>query len=168
MILVDLKDGQGLGNQLWLLAVGIYISNKKSRKLVIRNIQKFKADDLLTEKFFLYIELFSNYHLDIVWNVFNPLAFKYGFDENNIYFQEDKKFLDLFDMFEYIEIDGELRYVAGSFNQDLSSWDVSSVTECQAFCIFHNYCNNSTNDFTQYQWVLPKPNFSNCGDIGCN
>ena len=111
MILVDLKDGQGLGNQLWLLAVGIYISNKKSRKLVIRNIQKFKADDLLTEKFFLYIELFSNYHLDIVWNVFNPLAFKYGFDENNIYFQEDKKFLDLFDMFEYIEIDGNYQSI---------------------------------------------------------
>ncbi len=50
MILIDLKDGQGLGNQLWLIATGIYLSNQKSRKLIIRNIKKFKAKELLTEK----------------------------------------------------------------------------------------------------------------------
>ena len=42
------------------------------------------------------------------------------------------------------------------FNQDLSSWNVSNVTDCSSFC------QNATN------WSLPKPNFSNCGDTGCD
>ena len=36
------------------------------------------------------------------------------------------------------------------FNQDISSWDVSSVTDCNGF-----------SSITP-QWVLPKPNFTNC------
>jgi surface protein len=36
------------------------------------------------------------------------------------------------------------------FNQDLSSWNVTSVTNCQNFSR-----NNSV-------WTLPKPNFTNC------
>jgi len=42
-----------------------------------------------------------------------------------------------------------------SFNQDLSGWDVSSVDLCTGFCFETN-------------WTLPKPNFSNCGDVGCD
>jgi len=37
-----------------------------------------------------------------------------------------------------------------NFNQDLSTWDVSNVTECQSFLQ-----NNVV-------WTLPKPNFTNC------
>lgn len=36
------------------------------------------------------------------------------------------------------------------FNRDLSSWNVSNVTECEGF-----------SNFTP-QWILPKPNFTNC------
>jgi len=36
------------------------------------------------------------------------------------------------------------------FNQDLSSWDVTNVTECSFF------------DQNTPQWILPKPNFTNC------
>jgi surface protein len=36
------------------------------------------------------------------------------------------------------------------FNQDLSSWNVANVTSCSLF-----------NENTP-QWILPKPNFTNC------
>ena len=39
---------------------------------------------------------------------------------------------------------------ATSFNQDISSWDVNNVTECENFSL----------DATA--WTLPKPNFTNC------
>ncbi len=45
---------------------------------------------------------------------------------------------------------------AESFNKDLSGWNVLNVDNCSYFCY------NATN------WFLPKPNFSDCGDIGCN
>jgi hypothetical protein len=37
-----------------------------------------------------------------------------------------------------------------SFNRDLQGWNVSNVTECESFS------ENTP------QWVLPKPNFTNC------
>ena len=37
-----------------------------------------------------------------------------------------------------------------TFNQDISSWDVSNVTECSAF------------RFNATSWTKPKPNFTNC------
>ena len=46
--------------------------------------------------------------------------------------------------------------LANSFNQNLSSWDISNVTNCV------NFCDGADS------WTLPKPNFTNCGDIGCN
>jgi len=39
---------------------------------------------------------------------------------------------------------------ATSFNQDISSWSVSKVTQCTDFSL------NTT------AWTLPKPNFTNC------
>jgi len=36
------------------------------------------------------------------------------------------------------------------FNQDLSSWSVDNVTECNGFSL------NATS------WTLPQPNFTNC------
>jgi len=41
-------------------------------------------------------------------------------------------------------------WAATSFNQDLSSWSVDNVTECNYFSL------NATS------WTLPKPNFTNC------
>ena len=40
----------------------------------------------------------------------------------------------------------------GNFNQDLSSWNVSQVTACNGF----NAYTSSTS------WTLSKPNFTNC------
>jgi surface protein len=45
---------------------------------------------------------------------------------------------------------------AYSFNQDSNNINTVSVTNCTGFCL------NATS------WTLPKPNFSNCGEIGCN
>ena len=36
------------------------------------------------------------------------------------------------------------------FNQDISSWDVSNVTDCRQF------------SYETTTWALPKPNFTNC------
>ena len=45
---------------------------------------------------------------------------------------------------------------ADFFNQDIGSWDVENVQDCQTFCAY------------AASWALPKPNFSNCGNIGCD
>ena len=45
---------------------------------------------------------------------------------------------------------------ADSFNQNIGSWDVENVQDCQTFCAY------------AASWALPKPNFSNCGNIGCD
>ncbi|OUT99040.1 MAG: hypothetical protein CBB92_06195 [Flammeovirgaceae bacterium TMED32] len=39
-----------------------------------------------------------------------------------------------------------------TFNQDLSSWEVKSVKKCYAFSAESS------------AWILPKPNFTNCGE----
>ena len=112
MILIDLKDGQGLGNQLWLLATGINLSLKKSRKLVIRNIHEFKYKKILSDQFYFFIEPFSIEHIDINWKVFSPMGFEYKEVKSSIHFEESDKFLDLLDMYEYIEIDGNYQSIS--------------------------------------------------------
>tara|TARA_B100001115_G_C15819184_1_gene407105 strand:- start:44 stop:1237 length:1194 start_codon:yes stop_codon:yes gene_type:complete len=47
-------------------------------------------------------------------------------------------------------------YGAASFNQDSHNINTANVTECTNFCL------------DAINWTLPKPNFSNCGDIGCD
>ena len=64
---------------------------------------------------------------------------------------------------------------AESFNQDISSWDVSNVTHMQAMCFDASSFNQDlssweVNDVTNCQsfsynttaWTEPKPNFTNC------
>ena len=41
---------------------------------------------------------------------------------------------------------------ATSFNKDLSSWDMSNVTDCIQFSV------------EATAWTLPKPNFTNCDE----
>ena len=50
----------------------------------------------------------------------------------------------------------DMFYIASSFNQDLSSWNVANVTSAT------NFCYSTTN------WTLPKPNFINITNTGCN
>ncbi len=45
---------------------------------------------------------------------------------------------------------------AFSFNQDTNNINTANVTNCSNFCL------------DAISWTLPKPNFSNCGEIGCN
>ena len=45
---------------------------------------------------------------------------------------------------------------AYSFNQDTNNINTVNVADCTNFCL------NATS------WTLPKPNFSNCGEIGCD
>ena len=47
MIKIIFKDGQGLGNQLWLFAVAKSVSEKLEQELVIEDLEKFKGKDFL-------------------------------------------------------------------------------------------------------------------------
>ena len=100
-----------MGNQ-FVNATGINLSIKKSRKLVIRNIQNLKAKEILTDEFYSIIELFSIQHIDINWKVFTTLGFVNKKLKSSIHFQESEKFLDLLDMYENIEIDGNYQSIS--------------------------------------------------------
>ena len=50
----------------------------------------------------------------------------------------------------------DMFYIASSFNQDLSSWNVANVTSATNFC------------YSTPSWTLPKPNFTNIANTGCN
>ena len=47
MIKIIFKDGQGLGNQLWLFAVAKSVSEKLEQQLIIEDLEKFKGKDFL-------------------------------------------------------------------------------------------------------------------------
>mgnify|MGYP001271073340 CR=1 FL=1 len=84
------------------------------------------------------------------WNVSNVTDMTQMF--MNTPFNQD---LSSWDVANVTFIDGMFSYTE-FFNQDLSDWDTSSVAYCGNFCLNAN------------SWTLPKPNFSNCGDIGCD
>jgi surface protein len=43
-----------------------------------------------------------------------------------------------------------IMFSESQFNQNLSGWNVANVTDCSSF------------SGNALQWVLPKPNFTNC------
>jgi surface protein len=43
-----------------------------------------------------------------------------------------------------------LQWITDGFNQNLSSWSVTNVTNCTQF------------SYRAVQYILPKPNFTNC------
>ncbi len=51
MIIIEFKQGQGLGNQLWCFASAKSISKKNKTKLAVRNLEKFKANNFLNLDF---------------------------------------------------------------------------------------------------------------------
>ncbi|MBC8395925.1 MAG: BspA family leucine-rich repeat surface protein, partial [Flavobacteriales bacterium] len=45
--------------------------------------------------------------------------------------------------------------LSGPFNQNLGSWNVNNVTDCNGFC------------YSTPNWTSTKPSFSNCGETEC-
>jgi surface protein len=45
--------------------------------------------------------------------------------------------------------------LSGLFNQNLGSWNVNNVTDCNGFC------------YSTPNWTSTKPSFSNCGETEC-
>ena len=85
------------------------------------------------------------------WNVSNVIDMSYMFYNAQSYNQsilgwDTSNVTDMSYMF----------YRAFSFNQDTNNINTVNVTNCTNFCL------------DAISWTLPKPNFSNCGEIGCN
>ena len=86
----------------------------------------------------------SLFNQDIgVWNVSNVYDMGSMFSDSQ--FNQD---ISSWDVSSVTHMDGMFSY--SLFNQDLGGWDVVNVTVCSSF--------SETNP----QWVLPKPNFTNC------
>ena len=90
----------------------------------------------------------------------------------------EKLFLPLFnwDVSNVTDMSG-IFYNVQSYNQSILGWGTSNVTDMsymfyRAFSVNNINTGNVTNCyyfcFDVISWTLPKPNFSNCGEIGCN
>lgn len=94
MIKIIFKDGQGLGNQLWLFAVAKSISEKLNQELFIEDIYKFKGKD------FLILDYISSKNkIDII--------------DQKIPISEFKNFS------ERIYYDNDLKYIVSSFDENI-------------------------------------------------
>lgn len=103
MIKIKFKDGQGLGNQLWLFSVAKSICEKLNQDLIIEDFKNFKGTD------FLNLE----YNLPI--------------DKKIIY---EKKSADNFKVFsERIYYDYELKYIVSSFDEKILNIKGDTILE---------------------------------------
>ena len=118
----------------------------------------------------------SRFNQDIsAWDVSNVVNMEWMFANAHDFNQD----ISSWDVSNVVDMWGV--FLNSSFNQDISSWDVESVTNMQAmFGQAYNFnqdlsvwqVNNVTNcnyfSCETPSWSLPKPEFSNCGDTGCN
>ncbi len=104
MIQISFKDGQGLGNQLWLFAVAKSISEKLKIDLNIKDFEKFKGKNFL--------------NLD------------YENNTNHLLRSSKKLSMDDFKIFnERVYYDHELKYVISSFDERVLSINKNTILE---------------------------------------
>lgn len=109
MILINFKDGQGLGNQFWLLFTAIYLSKKLNRELKIRNFNKFKGKTLISNKLIKEFKSFNRNDFEKQWTVIEPYPFIDSSNNEKIYFQENKDFIEIINLYKYVEISGNFQ-----------------------------------------------------------
>ena len=117
MLNIIFKEGQGLGNQLWLFAVAKSICEKLNQNLIIEDFHNFKGTN------FLNLE-------------YNPPV-----DKKVIY---EKKSADNFKVFsEKIYYDYELKYVVSSFDENILNIEGDTICKntftCKPIFLPHAY-----------------------------
>lgn len=87
MLYINFKDGQGLGNQLWIFAVAKSISEKLNVELNIYDFKKFKGKDfLILDKTNNYDNSINDYKVSKEIEVFKERIF---YDSDLRYFSSD-------------------------------------------------------------------------------
>ena len=104
MIKIIFKEGQGLGNQLWLFAVAKSISEKLDQELFIEDFYKFKGKDFLI--------------LDYL-----PPNNKKEMSDKNVAISEFKIFS------ERVYYDSELKYIISSFDENILNISGNTLLE---------------------------------------
>ena len=109
MILITFKNGQGLGNQLWLLLTAVFLSKKLNRELKIRNFKKFKGKSLMSNYLIKNIKFFNIQDIDKEWILIDAFSFIDLTNNENIYFKENKSFIEFVNLFSNVEICGNFQ-----------------------------------------------------------
>ena len=110
------------------------------------------------------------------WDVSN-VTYMRGLFSNNSDFNQDISNWDVSNVTDM----SYMFYLAQSYNQSILGWDTSNVTNMSGMFNEAYSFNQDTNNINTVNvanctnfclnatsWTLPKPNFSNCGEIGCN
>ena len=100
MIKIIFRNGQGLGNQLWLFAVAKSLSEKLKQDLFIEDIKKFKGKD------FLILDYISPQN-----------------KVNSNYKNDFKTFS------ERIYFDSELKYIVSSFDENILNISENTILD---------------------------------------
>ena len=111
-ILITFKEGQGLGNQLWLLSTALNISITLNSNLIIKGKKKFKGWGLMSKEFIRYYLTFKKNHAKIEWLSISAKAFYSERHKYPIYFQESSSLIDIINLFKNVEIVGNYQSVS--------------------------------------------------------
>ena len=133
MIRIIFKEGQGLGNQLWLFTVAKSISEKLNYELEIENIEKFKALNFLKldcKNFVSESEITKKYNMHIFnESIYYDAELRYlvsGYDQNILNIKENTIIEGIFQSEKYFFDDLEKikRYISFKdqkiFNMDIA------------------------------------------------
>ena len=112
MILISMRFGQGIGNQLWLLATGLYLSNKYKRKLVVKNMKWFLGGKIVSKDLLSYITKWSTDFYKLNWLTFNDHFFQENYSNRACHLPLNEDIFDILNNFENIYLDGNFQ----SFN----------------------------------------------------
>ena len=112
MFLISMRFGQGIGNQLWLLATGLYLSNKYKRKLVVKNMKWFLGEKIVSKELLSYISRWSSDFYKLDWVTFNDHFFQELSSNRVCHLTLTENTFELLSNFEYVYLDGNFQ----SFN----------------------------------------------------
>ncbi len=121
MILISMRFGQGIGNQLWLLATGLYLSKKYNRKLVVKNMKWFLGKNIVSKDLFSYITAWTSDYYKFKWVTFNDTFFQEENSNRLCYLPLLENTFKLLNNFEYVFLDGNFQSINMIPNNDLLS-----------------------------------------------
>ena len=112
MFLISMRFGQGIGNQLWLLSIGLYLAKKYNRKLVVKNMKWFLGKNIVSKELFSHITRWSSDFYKYKWFTFNDNFFQEENSNRACFLPLIENSFDLLNKFDYVYLDGNFQ----SFN----------------------------------------------------